>query len=99
MKLDITIRYARSCCALILLGSMIPSALAADMGLIEAVKHRDQTAVKTLLQKHSDVNVREADGSTALAWAVDRDDAALVDLLLKAGANVNLANDYGATPL
>lgn len=39
------------------------------------------------------------DGSTALHWAVHHDDAALVQKLLKEGANPNAVNDYGATPL
>ena len=41
----------------------------------------------------------EADGSTALHWASYRDDLESVDLLIRAGANVNAANELGATPL
>jgi ankyrin repeat protein len=47
----------------------------------------------------ADVNRREADGSTPLQWAVFDEDAAEVRRLLKAGANVSLANNYGATPM
>ncbi len=39
------------------------------------------------------------DGTTALHWAVYHDDADLVARLIKAGADVNAANDYGSTPL
>jgi ankyrin repeat protein len=39
------------------------------------------------------------DGSTPLHWAAYRDDLAKVDQLLRAGANVNAANDLGVTPL
>ena len=39
------------------------------------------------------------DGSTALHWAVHQDDAALVQQLLKDGADANATTDYGATPL
>jgi ankyrin repeat protein len=39
------------------------------------------------------------DGTTALHWAAYREDAALVELLLGAGADVRAANRYGATPL
>jgi len=49
--------------------------------------------------KPGDVNAREPDGSTALQWAVYRRDAAEVQRLLKAGADVSLANNYGATPM
>lgn len=40
-----------------------------------------------------------ADGTTALHWASYRDDVAKADLLLRAGAKVNAANDLGVTPL
>ncbi len=39
------------------------------------------------------------DGSTPLHWAAYRDDLAKVDQLIRAGANVNAANDTGVTPL
>ena len=39
------------------------------------------------------------DGSTPLHWAAYRDEPAKVDQLIRAGANVNAANDIGATPL
>ena len=39
------------------------------------------------------------DGSTPLHWAAYRDDLSKVDQLIRAGANVNAANDIGATPL
>ena len=46
-----------------------------------------------------DVNRRNADGSTPLQWAVYSGDIAEVRRLLRAGANVSLANNYGATPM
>ena len=46
-----------------------------------------------------DVNRREPDGSTPLQWAVYRNDVAEVKRLLRAGANVKLANNYGVTPM
>lgn len=39
------------------------------------------------------------DGTTALHWASYRDDLERADQLIRAGANVNAANDLGATPL
>jgi ankyrin repeat protein len=39
------------------------------------------------------------DGSTPLHWAAYRDEHTKVDQLIRAGANVNAANDIGATPL
>jgi len=50
-------------------------------------------------QKKEDVNRRHADGSTPLQWAVYKGDVTEVRRLLKAGADVTLANNYGATPM
>jgi ankyrin repeat protein len=52
-----------------------------------------------LPQQRVDVNKPEADGTTALHWAVRNDDVQLVDRLIRAGANVKAANRYGVTPL
>ena len=46
-----------------------------------------------------DVNRRNVDGSTPLQWAVYNGDVAEVRRLLRAGADVSLANNYGATPM
>ena len=45
------------------------------------------------------LNARDADGRTALSWAVTRGDEAAVSQLLKAKANPNIAGDDGRTPL
>ena len=49
--------------------------------------------------KPADVNKRAVDGSTPLQWAVYEGNVAEVRRLIKAGANVSLANNYGATPM
>jgi ankyrin len=67
--------------------------------IVDAAKRGDRAALRALVEKHADVNVAEADGSTALHWASYRDDVESADLLLRAGARVNAANDLGATPL
>jgi len=46
-----------------------------------------------------DVNRRNADGSTPLQWAVYNGDVTAARRLLRAGANVALANNYGATAM
>jgi len=71
----------------------------ADATLVEAAKSGDAAAVKALLQANADGNSAEADGTTALHWAVRRGDLATVDLLLMAGAKASTANRYGVTPL
>ena len=73
--------------------------LLAAVGLVDAVKSGDRMAALALLQQKINVNAPEADGTTALHWAVQRDDLDLVERLIKAGANVNAKNDYGSTPM
>ena len=75
---------------------------AADAPLVEAAKNRDRAAVRALLAQSvqkADVNARQGDGTTALAWAAHWNDDETAGLLIRAGADVNLANDYGVTPL
>jgi ankyrin repeat protein len=67
--------------------------------LINAVKANDVSAVRALLDKRADVNAVQADGTTALHWAVEHDAGEIVQLLIRAGANVRATNRYGATPL
>ena len=65
----------------------------------DAVMNGDAGTLRTLLQKKSDVNAPQADGTTALHWAVYRDDLTAADLLLTSGANVKAATREGVTPL
>ena len=69
--------------------------LSADSGRQAARSQR----VAALLRGKVDVNTAQPDGSTALSWAVYFNDAESVDLLLKAGAKVEAATDYGETAL
>ena len=46
-----------------------------------------------------DVNAPEGDGATALHWAVHGEQLELARMLVDAGANVDVANDLGITPL
>ncbi len=72
---------------------------AAGSPLIEAVKKQDVQAIRTLLKHKIDINAAEADGFTALHWAAQRNDLALVDLLIGAGANAKAPTRYNITPL
>lgn len=67
--------------------------------LIEAVKARNHSAVRVLMNRHVDVNEPETDGTTALHWAVRADDRDTVTLLLRSGARAEAVNRYGVTPL
>ncbi len=64
--------------------------------LIDAVQNDDRAAVAALLNKRVDVNAREDDGATALAWAAVRCNSEIAALLLKSGANPNLVNEQGS---
>ncbi|HTM03714.1 MAG TPA: ankyrin repeat domain-containing protein [Vicinamibacterales bacterium] len=80
---------------------------AAGSELIDAVKRQDVAAVRQLLSRPDlkrqasslSVNDTQSDGFTALHWAVLRDNAQLVDLLLKAGADAKAITRYNVTPL
>jgi len=69
--------------------------------LVEAAHAGDDARALALLTgaEHADANQTSSDGTTALHWAVYRNDVSLVDRLLAAGANANARNDYGSTPL
>jgi ankyrin repeat protein len=54
--------------------------------------------VKILLSRGADVNIQDKDGSTALLWSC-RSDAFSAQMILAAGANSNIANTNGLTPL
>ncbi len=65
----------------------------------DAASKGDKAAVRTLIQQKVDVNAPQVDGATALHWAVYREDADLVDMLIRAGGNVKVTNREGVTPL
>jgi uncharacterized protein len=67
--------------------------------LADAAMKGDKAAVRTLLSRKAAVDAPQADGATALQWAVYRNDLDVADLLIAAGANVKAANRDGATPL
>src|SRR3989442_469943 len=55
----------------------------ADPRLIEAVKQANPAALRSLLQAGVDVNIPEADGTSALAWAAHRDDVEMAAQLIR----------------
>jgi ankyrin repeat protein len=85
------------------LAALIALATAQDAAAIGSVataaRNGDIDAVKKELAAGSDVNVPEADGTSALLWAAYQSSPDLVQLLLKAGADPNAANSFGVTPL
>jgi len=65
------------------------------LGIAKSVGGAEHGEVAT----NGDVNARQLDGSTPLQWAVYDDNVAEVQQLIKAGADVSLANNYGASPM
>ncbi len=85
--------------AALLLAVPLLGAANGDLQLIESAKNSDYQAVLSLLEKSVDVNVAKADGTTALHWAVLRDDQNVAKLLIQFDADPTPANDLGVTPL
>ena len=87
----------RGCAAIFIAAASL--AAAANSELADAVMNGNKAAVRSLLLKKADVNAGQVDGTTALHWAVRSDDLETADLLLKAGANVSVANREGVMPM
>jgi ankyrin repeat protein len=86
-----------ACCAFVLLFAINGQSAGSDVA--DAAMHRDVPTVRTLLRQKADVNAPQADGATAIHWAVQNDDLELADILIQAGANVKAANRFEVTPL
>jgi ankyrin repeat protein len=67
--------------------------------LVQAAKSGEGATALALVKQGANVNEPEADGTTALHWAVYHDDVPLIEALLKAGARAAVSNDYGSTPM
>ena len=75
------------------------AAHAATSEVADAAMRGDREAVRAALARKADVNAVQVDGTTALHWAVERDDVELTELLLTAGARVSARTREGVTPL
>ena len=91
-------RFPPSCVLLlVLLGTTPAHGVTPDVA--DAAMRGDRAAVRAALARKADVNVAQADGTTALHWAVEQDDAEMADVLLRAGARVAARTREGVTPL
>ncbi|XP_058226113.1 uncharacterized protein LOC131334839 [Rhododendron vialii] len=79
-------------------GVDIDSQSDAGTPLIWAAGHAQQDAVKVLLEHHTDPNAETEDGITPLLSSVAAGSLACLELLIQAGAKVNITAG-GATPL
>lgn len=60
-----------------------------------AAMNGELDTVRTLLRQGADVNGAQADGMSAMHWAAERGDLALLDVLLTAGAELESATRIG----
>ena len=79
------------------LGGM--SVQAQEPPLVDAVSRGDTIETQALIASGVNLDRPATDGSTALHWAVHRDDSSLVEVLLTAGATATVANRYGVEPI
>jgi ankyrin repeat protein len=85
--------------ALVLLLSAIAGSAAGRSDVADAVMKGDKAALRALLQQHADVNAPQADGATALHWAIYREDLETAELLIRVGANPRAVNRDKASVL
>ena len=88
-------KYWLLSCALLM---SVPAYATTDE-LINGVKNKNLPAVEALLNKGENVNGANAQGNTALHYAVATNNADMVKLLLKHNADMNAKNNKGWSPL
>ena len=88
-------KYWLLACALLM---SVPAYATTDE-LINGVKNKNLPAVEALLNKGENVNGANAQGNTALHYAVATNNADMVKLLLKHNADMNAKNNKGWSPL
>src|SRR5687768_17328889 len=75
------------------------SVAASGPALVDAARNGDLAAVRSLLKGGADPNEAAPDGSTAVHWAVHRDNLDILNALLDAGAKPDGVTRYKIAPL
>jgi ankyrin repeat protein len=95
--------FASCACACILnfpgRAGFASSEVVTQADLMAAIRNGDTAAVKVLLRRGANVNVRDEDAATALMHAAADADLAMTQLLLQAGADVKASSKNGSTAL
>ena len=92
-----TARLVLFCCCAWVFAAGVSHAATAEVA--DAAMRGDRAAVQAAIARRVDVNVPQVDGTTALHWAVDRDDSEMVDALIRAGAKTTARTREGVLPL
>ena len=82
---------------LVVLGASVAHAATSEVA--DAAMRGDRQAVRAAVTRKADVNAAQVDGTTALHWAVERDDLEMADLLIRGGARVDARTREGVMPL
>ena len=91
----------RKVCGLVLMVLVATGAvgLAEEAELADAVEAQQDHLIRSLLAEGQGLNVTQVDGMAAIHWAAYHDDVETTRLLIDAGAQVDVVNRYGVTPL
>jgi ankyrin repeat protein len=84
---------------LLLLGLCAGLAASTDAPVADAVMRGDKDVLRALPRDRKAIDAPQPDGTTALHWAVRRDDLTTAEALIRAGADVRVTNRYGMTPI
>ena len=67
--------------------------------IIIAIQRNDTSTVKTFIEKMDDVNMVDRYGATMLHWSVHKGNSDLAKFLLSKGADPDLKDKQGNTPI
>jgi uncharacterized protein len=85
----------------LLLYSSLPISIHGNNSLIDAARKSDLSLFLSILQSTPTINFNYKNdaGATALQWAAYNGNFEMVDALISSGADIDLSNDLGYTPL
>ncbi len=70
-----------------------------QMDIFEAVKYNNVEQVKSWIAKKNKINQTDPDGNTPLHYAVSKNNLAIVQMLIDAGADQNIKNNNRETAI